>query len=72
MFTASDQELSLTAQAALQSSRYYALRQLEVQETIGGLVISGQVPSYYQKQQAQEVVRLVVSDAVLINRIEVV
>ncbi len=72
MFTASDQALSHRAQAALQSSRYYALRQLEVQETIDGLVISGQVPSYYQKQQAQEIIRLVVSDVVLVNRIEVI
>jgi len=72
MFTASDQALSHRAQAALQASRYYALRQLEVQETIDGLVISGQVPSYYQKQQAQEIIRLVVSDVVLVNRIEVI
>ena len=72
MFTTSDQALSHRAQAALQSARCYALRHLDVAETIGGMVISGQVPSYYQKQQAQEIVRLVVPDVVLINRIEVV
>jgi hypothetical protein len=72
MFTASEQSLSNRAQAALQSSRYYSLRQLEVQETADGLVISGQVPSFYQKQQAQEIVRLIEPDVVLTNRIEVV
>lgn len=72
MVTASDQVLLSRAKVALQSSSYYALRHLDVKETTGGLVISGQVPSYYQKQQAQEIVRLVISDAILINRIEVV
>jgi osmotically-inducible protein OsmY len=72
MFTASEQALSNKAKTALESCGQYALRQLVVEETARGLVISGQVTSFYQKQQAQEIVRSVVGDVVLINHIEVV
>ncbi len=72
MFTTSQHSLAYKAKTALESCGQYALRQLDVEETVRGLVISGQVASFYQKQQAQEIVRSVVGDVVLINHIEVV
>ena len=64
--------VSQKAQTLLRSSERYALRQLEVEMTPQGLVISGQVESFYLKQQAQETIRAVVRDIPLINQIDVV
>jgi len=47
------------AQMALSSSPIYELRDLQVEQREGTLLISGSVSSYYHKQLAQEVVRSV-------------
>lgn len=47
------------AQMALSSSPIYELRDLQVEQREGTLLISGAVSSYYHKQLAQEVVRSV-------------
>jgi len=47
------------AQMALSSSPIYELRDLQVEQRAGTLLISGSVSSYYHKQLAQEVVRSV-------------
>ncbi len=57
------------AAEALEQSQQPLLRRLEVLETEKEIVISGTVPSYYLKQLAQEVVRPVLGDRRLRNRI---
>ena len=47
------------AQTALASSPIYELRDLQVEQREGILLISGSVSSFYHKQLAQEVVRSV-------------
>ena len=59
------------AQAALEKSPLYALRKLKVKQVSDGLLITGRVATFYQKQQAQEIVRAAVRDAHLLNQIEV-
>ena len=60
------------AQGALRESPFLALRDLEVHEADGALVLTGSVPSYYYKQLAQETVRPVVGRLGLVNHICVV
>ncbi len=59
------------AQTALHSSPIYELRNLEVREVEGALLISGTVASFYHKQLAQEVVRSVAEGIELRNTIDV-
>ncbi len=65
------QEFQPRAQAALSGSPIYTLRDLRVEQTDEGLLISGTVDSYYHKQLAQEVVRAVAPSAEVVNRIRV-
>jgi len=65
------QDVSSRAQNALKTSSLFALRMLTVQETKDGLLITGRVSSFYQKQQAQEVVRAVAAGTHVTNQIEV-
>ena len=60
------------AQAALCNSPFYELRELQVEQCRGELLISGCVSSYYHKQLAQEVVRSVSTDIKVINSIRVI
>lgn len=59
------------AQVALAKSPIYELRDLLVEATGDGLLISGTVATFYQKQLAQEAVRAVVGSVPMINRIQV-
>lgn len=61
-----------SAQRALSESPLSALRNLEVHEADGTLVLTGSVPSYYYKQLAQETVRPLVGRLGLVNQICVV
>jgi osmotically-inducible protein OsmY len=65
------EELQPRAQAALVSSPFYELRELQVEWRDDALRLSGSVSSYYHKQLAQEVVRSVCSDTRVINSIRV-
>jgi hypothetical protein len=56
----------------LRQSRIPALRNLSVEETATGVVISGRVSSYYLKQLAQETVMPVLRKRELHNEVTVV
>lgn len=71
MPTTSASDIQPRAQAALASSPFYELRDLQVEEQGERLLISGSVSSFYHKQLAQEVVRSVCKDIELINSIQV-
>jgi hypothetical protein len=61
------------AQSALANSPIYELRDLNVEQFDGSLLISGTVSSFYHKQLAQEVVREVCREieVELVNSISV-
>jgi len=64
--------LAPAAQAALRQSPVAALRNVEVHEVNGRIILSGKVSAYYYKQLAQEAVLQVVDAAVPIeNRLKV-
>jgi osmotically-inducible protein OsmY len=73
MAEVSGREVQPRAQAALANSPIYELRELQVEQTNGSLLISGTVSSFYHKQLAQEVVRAVCNyvDFEVINTIRV-
>jgi hypothetical protein len=56
---------------ALTSSPLGQLRRLVVSADAFQVVITGQVSSYYLKQMAQETVRPVLGDRMLLNNVEV-
>ena len=59
------------AQSALAKSPIHALRELHVQQQGESLILSGRVGSFYHKQLAQEVVRLVARDMLVVNTVDV-
>ncbi len=71
MISETSDELTVRAQRALQESPVYVLRQLTVERHEERLLITGQVTSYYQKQQAQETVRAVAKGVAVVNSVEV-
>jgi hypothetical protein len=60
------------ATEALQHSPIPALRKLQVEESEGGIILSGSVPSYYLKQLAQETILPFLDHRDLLNRVTVV
>jgi hypothetical protein len=64
-------EVADQAQAALQSSPIFALRELRVERNGELLLISGRVSTFYYKQLAQEVVRSVSEGLQVVNTIDV-
>jgi osmotically-inducible protein OsmY len=71
MAVISVEEVQSRAQAALTSSPFYELRELQVEWRDEALVLSGCVSSFYHKQLAQEVVRSVCRDSDVINSVYV-
>ena len=63
--------LTKLAQDALLASPLMILRRLRVEQDDERIVISGQVSSFYQKQQAQEIVRAQIPGVVVVNEVEV-
>ena len=59
------------ARIALAASPVYAMRQLQIERVGESVVITGRVPSFYQKQMAQEIVRRAVEECELVNSIDV-
>jgi osmotically-inducible protein OsmY len=59
MAHASVKDVQPRAQRALASSPIFELRELQVEQQKGNLLLSGIVSSFYYKQLAQEVVRAV-------------
>ena len=59
------------ARRALQSSPIHALRDVQVEQVNGTLILSGCVDTFYHKQLAQELVRNVADGCELINAIDV-
>jgi hypothetical protein len=70
------QDLASTAKEALGKCPVLAVRQLDVHEEDGALVIVGNVRTFYHKQMAQELVRSVMREVVgharIRNRVAVV
>jgi len=64
-------EIQCLAQSALAASSVHALRELIVEENDEGLLISGQVTSFYHKQLAQELVRAIAGRTSLVNSVRV-
>ena len=71
MIDVTRQDIQPRAQAALQTSPIFALRDVRVQEAEGTLMLSGRVSSFYHKQLAQEVVLAVASGMEVVNLIDV-
>jgi hypothetical protein len=65
------QEVWPRAQSALAASPVFDLRDVQVEQHETGLVLSGHVSSFYHKQLAQEVVRLVAGEVTVVNSIDV-
>ena len=59
------------AKSALAASPVYDLRDVQVEQNESGLLLSGRVSSFYHKQLAQEVVRLVAGEVNVVNSIDV-
>lgn len=57
--------------SALEQSPYLSTRQLRFETNQGTVVLRGVVPSYYQKQMAQETVRRIDGVDEVINQLEV-
>ena len=58
-------------QRALSESSLMALRHLTVERDDDRLIISGRVATFYQKQQAQELVRVEANGLHVVNDVEV-
>jgi len=65
------EEILTKAQRALDESQFYDIRVLQVEKVNDDLRIFGAVRSYYYKQQAQEVVRVVAGGLRVINDVAV-
>ena len=63
--------LGRRVQAALAASPLMALRQLVAKQSDDRILISGRVASFYQKQQAQELVRAEAPGMIVVNEVEV-
>ncbi len=63
--------LEQQARTALAKSPLMALRQLSVDRSDNRLLISGHVSTFYQKQQAQELVRANAPGLAVVNDIQV-
>ena len=59
------------AQQRLKSSCYQALKQIDCRVRSGALVLTGEVPSYFHKQLAQEAVRTLALKYSISNQIAV-
>jgi len=59
------------AKQALETSPIYSMRRLQLEQVGQSLVITGRVPTFYQKQLAQEIVRNVAAECELVNSIDV-
>jgi len=60
-----------SATEALQRSSLTALRRLSVQECEEKVLLRGQVPTFYMKQLAQELIRPILAGRLLINEVTV-
>jgi osmotically-inducible protein OsmY len=64
-------EIAEAANERLRNSPYRALRAISCEYDQGVLLLRGHVPSFYQKQLAQEAVAAVSGVIEVVNRIEV-
>ncbi len=67
----STQLIQSKALEALKQSVHPGLRRLAVEETESALVVSGQVPSYFLKQMAQETLKPFSGRRQLVNQVTV-
>lgn len=59
------------AKAALMESPIFNLRHLDISQSGNSLILTGRVHSFYEKQQAQELIRDVIGTCELVNSIDV-
>lgn len=71
MVNSAHQQLEPLAKQALECSPIQALRDLKVDQTQSGLLISGSVSCFYHKQLAQEAIRSVVGGTPILNSVRV-
>jgi hypothetical protein len=64
-------DVELRAKSKLMECPIVALRQLDVEQSEGLLLISGQVTSFYYKQLAQELVRSTADGMRVVNNVVV-
>ena len=67
-----DEELSRVVNLALWNTGYPALRNVEIEISLGAVILWGRVPSYFQKQLAQSVIQHVEGVRGVANGLEVV
>lgn len=65
------QDATTRARSALAASPIHALRELQVSRRGNSLLLSGRVDSFYYKQLAQEVVRMVADGLQVVNSVDV-
>lgn len=66
-----DCDVAALARGRLTTSRYLTLRRISCRQDADALELRGQVPSFYLKQLAQEVVRKVAQGKRIVNLLEV-
>lgn len=64
-------KVEVAAKEALGKSPIYSLRQLNVSQIDDSILISGHVDSFYHKQLAQELVRVVSCGCRVVNSVDV-
>jgi len=67
-----DNTLAGRAKSILAQSKIPAIRLIEAEEDSDGIALRGQVPLYYYKQLAQELVRSELEEIAIFNEIKVV
>jgi hypothetical protein len=64
-------DIASRARAVLASSRIFDLRSLDVEQDGDGVVLRGNVSSYYHKQLAQELLKTRIAGVEVVNEIDV-
>jgi osmotically-inducible protein OsmY len=64
--------LQSRAKAALLGSKIHSLRNLQVEQAEGAIILRGRVDSFYHKQLAQELIRAAIEGVEVINALQVV
>lgn len=68
---ATESQWRAKARQAIRTCPVFAIRQTQVEESKDGLVLSGRVDTWYQKQMAQEIVAAVCKEVQVFNELRV-
>lgn len=64
-------ELARRAREILKGHRILAHHRIQCEQRGGVLTLQGEVPSFYQKQLAQEILRPLADEVTMVNRLQV-